>query len=106
MQDNNTLATADSTTSTGTSATTGVAGTANTATSTDTVKAAAVATATSIAVAHASILHTIFADLERVIGLAANPAVLALLPAKYQGYAGAAMVIEQVVASAGGSNAS
>jgi len=48
---------------------------------------------------HASKLHTIFSDLEKLIGLAADPAVMAFLPPKYQSYAAAAMLVESVIAS-------
>jgi len=45
---------------------------------------------------HAGVLHTIFTDLEKAAHLLTDPAVLALLPGKYKGYALAIAAIEHV----------
>lgn len=49
--------------------------------------------------AHASLLHSIFAQLEKILNIATDPAVLALLPAKYQGYATAIAIVDQIAES-------
>lgn len=54
-------------------------------------------TPTSTPVEHASRWHTILSLLEGMLGIATSPAVLALLPGKYQGYIGAAAAVGAVV---------
>ncbi len=50
---------------------------------------------------HASRWHFVLSMLEGMLALGASPAVMELLPAKYQGYIAAASVVEQVVTHAG-----
>lgn len=54
-------------------------------------------TSTSTPAQHASRWHTILSLLEGMMGIAASPAVMALLPSKYQGYIGAAAAVGSVV---------
>lgn len=49
---------------------------------------------------HASRWHSILAALEGLLAVGTSPAVMALLPPKYQGYVAAASVVEQVTAAA------
>jgi hypothetical protein len=49
---------------------------------------------------HAGFLHGLFTALEGAAHLLTNPAVLALLPGKYQGYAMAVAAVEQVAEKA------
>lgn len=49
---------------------------------------------------HASKLHAALSQLEALLHLAADPAVLALLPPKYQGYVQAAAAVDTAIHAA------